>query len=273
MVDNIPAAEAPRKSIPAFLRISIFALIAITVFVIGSLFFDGIENRGSKIFLTFLTFGAFTLLTALDSQLSERREWYSPVAMVSNFLFLGSSMLLIWVPKNDAMAAYNNFLGITTFTAIFFLVLILRGGLLVSIFARGAIDNPRRMRKVEEYEGKSAIAAAWLANGAAALYAIYFVVYNIDGNTQGSLLWDTYLKVATAVLILAGLALAISQLLAWFFGAEERKIRAEENRSRMLAGGEPLKPWPTFEDGRPLPMGADGQPDFEAAWSAERKES
>ena len=29
-----------------------------------------------------------------------------------------------------------------------------------------------------------------------------------------------------------------------------------------IEGEQPLLPWPTYPDGRPLPVGANGQPDF-----------
>ena len=57
---------------------------------------------------------------------------------------------------------------------------------------------------------------------------------------------------------LRGLLLAFQPLeLAWAGKGEVQTLMKAE-----WQGGQPLLPWPTYPDGRPLPAGANGQPDF-----------
>lgn len=270
-----PVAE--QSKLPKFLSFSIIALVVLTGLTIVALFVDSIEDKGSRIFLTFLVFAAFIGLTALDTLRTTNREWYPPAALLSNGIFLGASLLSVWLTS----AGYI-FPAAVIFQILIYAVL-LRSALYIGFLAMNAVDNPTG-RPIESTERNSSIIASWLVNIAAVLYVIYLSANLIIGSRIMSLdlsnFWDVYLKISTAVLILAGLALSISLLLRWFFGADERKLKHEQAlanapvqpvaqppvpRPQVQPVPQPLLPWPTFPDGAPFPSNAQGQPDFEAA--------
>lgn len=266
------------SGLPRFLKFSIFALIALTLLTIVALFVDTIDGRGVRLSLTFVVFAAFVGLTAMDTLRSTTRNWYPPAALLSNGVFLGASLLTIWLtPSSFGLGVYGIFL-------ILIYALILRLSVLFGMLAMDAVDwEDTAIRTVEPPERNSSIAASWLAGSAAALFVIYIAARNIlsDRNISSDLdgLWDIYLKLSTAVLILAALALSISLLLRWFFGADQRKIEraAMAGRAHLQSEQPPLVqtegpirqetgllPWPLHPDGTPYPQNSQGQPDFEA---------
>lgn len=275
-----------KEGLPKFLRFSIFALIAVTLISVVALFVDNIEGKGIKITLTFVIFAMFVGLAALDTLKGSRRSWYAPAAFLGNAVFLGASILTIWLTPG----VYFGFTAVVLFHILVYLG-ILRLGVLFGMLAMSSIDAEEAGGRVlETYERKSSLWAAWLGGVVAALFVVYIAANQIlTGraiNYQLFAFWDIYLKLSTALLIVAGLALSISLLLRWFFGADERALRKAELASQahlhsdweaQNRGGygqsqwptpqpqQPLLPWPTFDDGRPFPAGANGQPDFEAA--------
>ena len=85
---------------------------------------------------------------------------------------------------------------------------------------------------------------------------------------------ELYWKFAVAALLLTALGLSITLLLRWSYGSGSAAPRARRApavaaplpgqvvQQPAASGEQQLLPWPTFADGRPLPMGPDGQPDF-----------
>lgn len=280
------APSTVKARLPKFLSFSIFALIALTVLTIAALFIDSIEDKGSRIFLTFIVFGIFVGLTALDTLKSTEREWYPPTALLSNGIFLGASLLTIWLSP-------ANFFGfvVPVLSLVFLFALILRAGIFLGFLAMDAVDKERTGgRSVDSAERGSSLAATWLGNGAAVLFTAYLAATTILAKREMTYdlatFWDIYLKISTAVLILAGLTLSVSLLLRWFFGADEHKAQAELRTASVSAyspnasqpaPSEPvapqlqqalqreLLPWPTFANGQPFPADKQGLPDFEAA--------
>lgn len=282
--DSQQAPSPVKARLPKFLSFSIFALIALTVLTIAALFIDSIEDKGSRIFLTFIVFGIFVGLTALDTLKGTEREWYPPTALLSNGIFLGASLLTIWLTP----ASFFGFVA-SVASLVFLFALILRAGIFLGFLAMDAVDKEGAGgRSVESAERGSALAATWLGNGAAVLFAAYLAATSILAQREMTYdlatFWDTYLKISTALLILAGLALSVSLLLRWFFSADERRAQREANApvshgANAQSAAPPvdpqlqqalqpeLLPWPTFPDGSPFPADPQGQPDFEAAHS------
>jgi len=219
-----PKSEV-KEGLPKFLRFSIFALVAVTLITIVALFVDNIEGKGTKITLTFVIFAMFVGLAALDTLKGSKRSWYAPAAFLSNTVFLGASILTVWLTPG----IYFGFTAVAIFHILVYLA-ILRAGLFFGMLAMNAIDKEEDGgRKLELYENRSSLWAAWLGGIAAALFVVYIAANQIlTGRTINYSLfafWDIYLKLSTAVLILAGLALSISFLLRWFFGADERALK------------------------------------------------
>jgi len=279
--------EAERSSIPRFLRFSIFALIGLTLLTIVALFVDSIEYRGTRITLTFVVFAAFVGLTALDTRKNDR-QWYPPAALLSNGIFLGASLLTIWLTRGDFGLFF------VAFYLVLVYALILRLGLLFGGLSMAALDETGADRRtIDAPERKASTAGAWLGGSAATLFVIYIAAASILNqrvlSVELSAFWDVYLKLSTAVLILAGLALAVSLLLRWYFGAEHSRaedraklaapwsseadeptqqdgLGQDDWNSRTPVQAEPqgeLLPWPFLPNGAPYPQRADGQPDFE----------
>jgi len=285
-----------KAGLPKLLSFSIWALVAITLITIVALFLDSIENRGARITMTFVVFAAFVGITAFDTLRGSKRSWYAPAALLANGVFLGASILTIWLTQTP----YFGFTFVTLFHIVVYLG-ILRLGILFGMLAMNAIDRETEgHREVQDYERRASVWAAWLGGAAAALFVIYIAANQILSGREINYglysFWEFYLRMSTAVLILAGLGLSISFLLRWFFSADERAARRAELAGRAHTQNEwawqyehgqapavqpqrdgfngmsnpvqpqqPLLPWPTFDDGRPFPAGADGQPDFEAA--------
>lgn len=281
------ASRSPEpKTMPRFLSFSIIGLSMITLFTVIMLFTDTVENKANRIFLTFIVFGAFVLLTALDTSKGDKRKWYPPTALLSNGVFLAFSLVSIWITKE------SQFFGLT-FIILFlvlFILFILRIGIWISVLSMNALDVQSEYRTIDKLERYSSVTGAWLANISAIMFVVYFGVQNIIESrnmVQNYQWWDDYIKLSTALLIITGLALSISLLLRWYFGADvkkqkqlkdrslrEEKVRAqrEEHERKVLRKDletheerkENLLPWPTFEDGSPFPSTPNGQPDFEA---------
>lgn len=287
MSTDLPHSPVP-KTIPKFLSFSIVGLVMITFFTVIMLFMDTVEGKSSRIFLTLFVFGIFTVLTALDTVKSNKKKWYPPTALLSNGVFLAFSLVTIWTTNE------SKYIGLTSIVLFFviFTFLILRIGIWLSVLSMGALDNESEYRPIDKLERYSSVAGAWLVNASAIMFVTYFGVQsiiesrNMVSNHQW---WDDYIKLSTALLIIAGLALSISLLLRWYFGADlkkqerlkkralrEEQVRAQREhyeRESTLKSAEKRKgntqeellPWPTFEDGSPFPAMPDGQPDFVAA--------
>lgn len=288
MSTDLQQSESTKaKALPRFLSFSIFALIGLTLLTIAALFVDSIDARGLRITLTFVVFAGFVGLTALDTLRSSTRSWYPPAALLSNGIFLGASLLTVWLTTSSlGLGIYGIFL-------ILIYALILRLSVLFGMLAMDAVDKEdRSVRVIDAPERQSSIAATWLAGIAAGLFVVYIAAKNILSgrvlNIDLGTFWDIYLKMSTAVLILAALALSISLLLRWFFGAEQRRFQrdaaASQRQQRAYEQGQQrvpvqamppgeLLPWPLLADGAPYPQTADGQPDFERVRIESRSQS
>lgn len=215
--------KTQREKLPRFLSFSILALIGLTVLTIVTLFLDSIEGRGPRIALTLVVFAAFVGLTAWDSRKTERLSWYPPSALLSNGVFLGASLLTIWLSPH-----YFGFgFAILYYTLIY--ALVLRLGLLFGTFAMGELDRDRaERRELGAHEVQSSKIATSLGGAASILFVAYMAARNIIGRESVSFetaaFWDIYLKLSTATLILAALALSISLLLRWHFRGEQRRL-------------------------------------------------
>lgn len=283
MSTDLPHDQTERKGLPRFLNFSIIALIAITLLAIIMLFIDPIEERGGRLFSTFILFAGFVGLTAADTLKANSRSWYPPAALLSNTVFLAASILIIWLTSSNYFSIV-----FASISMMLTFLLILRLGILLSLLAMNSLDKEQSKRPVDKLEVYSSVSAAWLGNTAAVLFVGYMTLQEIINSkniVKYDSFWDLYLKMSTVILIMAGLALSISLLLRWFFGAELRKTQQAELRVRQQkiqeenvalqnqavktssapAPSQELLPWPTFEDGTPYPALANNQPDFKTA--------
>lgn len=254
-----PAGHQPKR-LSTFLKVSIILLAGLTIASISLLFIGDFEGRFERIFSTFMLFAVFVLLTAFDTRRGQKSEWYAPVALIANAYILGLLLIVIWITPYDPFAllweiAWKSlFVILTTRLVILACQLLLRSG---------------------EGQPVTVTRFAFVTSVCAVLVGImYTAPVGID--SFGLHVPDLYWKIATALLILTGLGLSITLLLRWFYTADEREARRQFAQAPVqplqplqapASAGQPaqgLLPWPTFPDGRPLPVGPDGQPDFSA---------
>ncbi|WP_205881517.1 hypothetical protein [Leucobacter coleopterorum] len=263
------SAKSPRK-LPMFLKISIVLLAALTLASISLLFIGDFEGKFERVFSTFALFAVFVLLTAFDTRRQQKSEWYAPVALVANAYILGVLLTVIWMTKFDYFSLLFEIFWKSVFVILVTRLVILCCQLLLNMGAKVSAVVTR---------------FAFVTSAFAVLSGILFTA-PVAIDAFDLYIPDVYWKIATAMLILTALGLSITLLLRWSAGSEEREATRAQQRqfanqmpysavpAQSFPQVQPLQaapapqqtpnllPWPTFADGRPLPMGPDGQPDF-----------
>lgn len=280
--ETTAAAQTPRK-MSTFLKISIVLLAALTLASISLLFIGDFEGKFERVFSTFALFAVFVLFTAFDTRREQKSEWYAPVALVANAYILGVLLTVIW------MTNYSVFtLLFEIFWKSLFVILVTR---LVILCCQLLLDMGAKVSEVVKR-------FAFVTSAFAVLSGILFTA-PVAIDAFDLYIPDLYWKIATALLILTALGLSITLLLRWSASADDREAaralqRQQQAQQPLPFAGTPsampyqqaqpyqqgqlapqpiqaaaapqqapgLLPWPTFADGRPLPMGPDGQPDF-----------
>ena len=297
----IPVAPAigaepnePNEGLSTFLKVSIILLAALSVAAIALVFIGDFEGKVERITATFLIFAVFVALTGFDTSRGQRNSWYAPVALIANSYILALLLIVTWMTEGGF------FLG----TSIFW------KSIIVIAVTRAVVACCQVLLNMGEGKPEPLGRFAFVTSVLAVVSGILFtapLAIEVFGIEVPELYW----KIAVAALLLTGLGLAITLLLRWSYGAEDREIKRSERvadaaaqlakvqagqiepgrapaapsapvatsggtRSRQAlppqpaqntaifgaATAQPLLPWPTFADGRPLPAGPDGQPDF-----------
>lgn len=303
-----PHGDASDRKLTPFLKVSIILLAALTIASISLLFLGDFEGRFERVFSTFALFTVFVLFTAFDTSRERKSEWYAPVALIANTYILGLLLIVIWMSPYDPFSLGFEILWKSIVVIVVTRLVILCCQILLNL---GAHFPPVVTR------------FGFITSILAVLVGIMFTA-PVGIDSFDLTVPDLYWKIATSVLILTALGLAITLLLRWTYGADRRAAdRAAREAARVAAypsqapgvqphrhpyaqapsaqqypypqqpqvahgaqqaspprfpqgapqpqphgqaqqAGEPPKllPWPTFPDGRPLPMRPDGQPDF-----------
>ncbi|MDI6022499.1 hypothetical protein QBL02_02960 [Leucobacter sp. UT-8R-CII-1-4] len=294
------APETPGKKVPTFLKISIVLLAALSIAAISLLFIGDFEGKFERVFSTFIAFAVFVALTAFDTRRGMRNEWYPPVALLANSYILALLLIVVWMTPSGWSLVFDIFwkslivivatravvgcaqlllflaegkpkpLGVfamitsllATVTGILFtapiaidvfnveipdiywrfaVAALLLTGLSLSIslllrwsYGSGEREEARRMREAER------LAAVQNYPNPAAPYR----------DTPAQLPAMPVAPHAEPAAFVAPAAPAAPVL-------PEVPAPAATPEQQLL-------PWPTFADGTPLPVGADGQPDFSA---------
>ncbi|MBN9612115.1 MAG: hypothetical protein J0H64_01380 [Actinobacteria bacterium] len=286
----VPVAPAPeaRHRLSLFLKVSIVLLAALAVATIALVFVGPFEGKVERITATFLIFAIFVGLTAADTGKGQRNGWYAPVALIANSYILALLLIVTWMSEG------GYWLG----TSIFW------KSILVIAVTRAVVGCCQLLLGMGEGKPETLARFAFVTSVLAVVSGILFTaplaieVFNVE-------VPELYWKIAVAALLLTGLGLAITLLVRWSYGSEEREAHRRErfaaqqqHRAQVqnqqaqvqvvqaqiaqahvaqvaqvsqtpaaapasgAAPSQPLLPWPTFADGRPLPVGPDGQPDF-----------
>lgn len=313
-VSPSPAPTASQPRLSTFLKVSIILLAALSIAAIALVFVGDFEGKVERITGTFLIFAVFVGLTAADTSRGIRNSWYAPVALIANSYILALLLIITWMSVGDAFLGFNLFWK----------------SILVIAVTRAVVGCCQLLLGMGEGKPEPLSRFAFVTSVLAVLSGILFTaplaieVFNV-------VVPELYWKIAVATLLLTALGLAITLLLRWNYGAQDREAA---RRARALAAppaapyppaaapalapapaasapaapagsfpaaapaaqpvvggvvppvpapaqpatsapapaapapaaqpasGQPLLPWPTFADGRPLPVGPDGRPDF-----------
>lgn len=238
------AVQTPRN-MSTFLKVSIVLLAALTVASISLLFIGDFEGRAERVFSTFALFAVFVLFTAFDTRRQQKSEWYAPVALVANAYILGVLLIVIWMTSYGIFTLLSTIFWKSVFVILVTRLMILCCQLLLNMGA-----------KVSAVVNRFAFVTSTLAVLSGILFTAPVAI-----DAFALYVPDLYWKIATAMLILTALGLSITLLLRWSVGADQREVARAQQQFAQRPAPEVL-PWPTFADGRPLPIGPDGQPDF-----------
>lgn len=267
-VQVAPQAPAkPQGRLSSFLKISIILLAALSIAAIALVFIGDFEGKVERITATFLIFAVFVGLTAADTNWGQRSSWYAPVALIANSYILALLLIVTWMSKGDYFLGWTIFWKSVVVIGVTRLVV----GCCQLLLGMGE-GKPEALGRFSFVTSVLAVLSGILFTAPLAIEVFDVVVP------------DLYWKIAVAALLLTALGLAITLLLRWSYGSQDRENarQARQAQAARQAGayqgavpaplvaqpqvqpqpGRQLLPWPTFADGRPLPVGPDGQPDF-----------
>jgi hypothetical protein len=271
-VPQVAAPQAPAKPqgrLSGFLKISIILLAALSIAAIALVFIGDFEGKVERITATFLIFAVFVGLTAADTNWGRRSSWYAPVALIANSYILALLLIVTWMSKGDYFLGWTIFWKSVVVIGVTRLVV----GCCQLLLGMGE-GKPEALGRFSFVTSVLAVLSGILFTAPLAIEVFNVVVP------------DLYWKIAVSALLLTALGLAITLLLRWSYGSQDREAARQARQAQALAArqagaypgavppplvaqpqvqpqpGRQLLPWPTFADGRPLPVGPDGQPDF-----------
>lgn len=275
-----PTAPTTPRQLSTFVKLSIVLLAGLSIAAISLLFIGDFEGRGERVFATFFAFAIFVLLTAFDTRRQARGDWYSPVALIANSYILGLLLIIIWLTPASWALTFS------IFTNTVIVVFVTRAVVfLAQLLAKMSAGRPKALRVFS-------LTTSLLATLTGILFTAPLAIelFNVR-------ILELYWRIAVASLMLTALALSIALLLRWAYGKDPAGSQAaaapvaptgaavvtpvtgsvattsetgsvaktsETGSASTAAKQQELLPWPTFEDGSPLPIGPDGQPDFSA---------
>lgn len=258
-----PKPSSPEGSLSTFMKVSIGVLSVVTVLSISLLFIGDFEGRFERVFSTLALFTVFVLLTMFDTRREKRGDWYASIALIANTYILGLLLIVIWVTPYDPFTLQFTIMWQSVYVIVVTRIVV---WCLELLFRRSET-------------GQAALSTWSQVTGVLALLTLVLFTAPLAIEAFQINVPDLYWKFSVASLILTGLGIAVTLLLSWYFRSQEKQnapapapvptaapvaapVPAPAPVSAPPAPQQELLPWPTFADGTPLPMKADGQPDF-----------
>ncbi|KAB1660590.1 hypothetical protein F8O07_00970 [Pseudoclavibacter sp. CFCC 13796] len=227
-----PRANRVAQKIPTNLWIAIGALIAVTLFVIVSLFFGDVPAKGGKVTVTVVYFAAFIGITIGELSIADRDRFYPvPLAIVSSVYVVAFGVMLTWIePARQISDVYSYRSSVSTAGQNAALAL----GLLIPLIiaAKAPVAAARFTFK---QAGENAV-LKFLAVASAGLFSLLAVILFLPTLLQRSFRVDAgewFGRLIVIVLMLAFLAISVFILLSWTFNADERRTRRLERQQRL----------------------------------------
>lgn len=287
-----PAAPAkPQSGISTFLKVSIILLAALSIAAISLVFIGDFEGKVERITATFLIFAVFVGLTAADTSRGQRNSWYAPVALIANSYILALLLIVTWMSEGGYFLGWEIFwksvlvIGVTRavvgccqlllgmgegkpealarFAFVTSVLAVLSGILFTAPLAIEVFDVT-----VPELYWKIAVAGLLLT--ALGLAITLLLRWSYRSQDRERLRQERQVQAAAqqqaapiqqAAYVAAPPAFA-SQPIAAAPAPVLPAPAPQQAAAPQPQPGQPVLPWPTFADGRPLPVGPDGQPDF-----------
>ncbi len=282
-----------QKRLPMFLKISIVLLVALSIASISMLFLGTFEGSFVRVFSTFVIFTVFVLLTALDTHLNQRSSWYAPVALIGNSYILALTLIVTWMTDYEPF-----FLGWLIFWKAFYVIFITRvvvascqlligrddryppvTGIFAMITSVLAVVSGILFTapvaivvfdvRIPDLYWRFAVAALLLTALGLAITLLLRWQYGAADRERARIEREAALRAQQAQF-----AAQFSNGAPWPGGAYPQAAQSAPAPEMQIAppvapvqapeAQGDLLPWPTFADGRPLPMLPDGQPDFSA---------
>lgn len=198
------AAQPKIKTLTTLMitNISILAIVGIASILV--MLFGEFDGKGIRVATTFLVFAAFTTFTALDSS-EKKPSWHLPIGQLGNIYMLGLSLIQIWA----TLSVTNRYsVGFDIFSNVLMIIIIVKVGTIVV----------QKITDLVFVEQKTLSLAAKIS---AISFAAATILYTLPSGVGWIKLFsfdEGYWRFSTAVILLAGLSLAITVLLAWFYG-------------------------------------------------------
>ncbi|MBO2989214.1 hypothetical protein [Leucobacter tardus] len=293
---QVPTAkphEGDQHRLSPFLKVSIILLAALTIASISLLFLGDFEGRFERVFSTFALFTVFVLFTAFDTSRERKSEWYAPVALIANTYILGLLLIVIWMTSYDPFTlGFEIFwksvvvIGVTRLVILCCQILLSLGahfppvvprfGFITSILAvlsgimfTAPVGIESFDLTVPDLYWKLATATLILTALGLAITLLLRWTYGADRRAAARA--EREAAVARRAPQLPGHPPQQGQ--PYGPGAGQPQARSDRHAPAPQQPAAPrpqvhdeqqLLPWPTYPDGRPLPMRPDGQPDFSA---------
>lgn len=284
-----PPAAKPRK-MSTFLKVSIILLAGLTIASISLLFIGQFEGKFERVFSTFALFAVFVLFTALDTRREQKSDWYAPVALIANAYILSLLLIVIWMTRFDYFSLMWEIFWKSVFVIVITRLVILCCQWLLSMGAKTS-EVVSRFAFITSVLG---VLSGILFTAPVGIEAFDLHVPDLYWKIATALLILTALGLSITLLLrwsfgsdaraaardahqkqwaanqAAHVAAAAQQYPAvQQYPAQQLPVQHVQDQQapqipvqQFPAPTQQLLPWPTFPDGRPLPAGPDGQPDF-----------
>lgn len=283
-----PSSEAEPKKLSTFLKVSIALLIGLTIASISLVFIGDFQGKFERVFSTFALFAVFVVFTAIDTSRDRKSDWYAPVALIANTYILGLLLVVIWMtPYTSYGLIFEIFWKSVLVIVVTRLVI-----LLCELLLRAGERSGETTTKFAFVTSVLAVLSGILFTAPVGIQAFSLHVPELYWKLATAVLILTALGLSITLLLgwahgaddrAKRRAEAAQRVPAFPVPQPPAAPHAPAETPVAVAPPAPpvarpesdpvlnelgmhddpeLLPWPTFADGRPIPAGPDGQPDF-----------
>ena len=293
-----PSTQAPAKSrkLPVFLKTSIVLLIGLTLLAIVMLFIDDIDGKFERVLSTVVLFVVFVILTGIDTVREKTSEWYAPVALIANAYILALLLAVIWGTPYDSFTLigeifWKSIVVILTVRVVMICCeVLIRSGersresvarfafvtsvlaVLTGIMFTAPVGIDAFGLHIPDLYWRIAVAVLILTALGLSITLLLRWAYGSEERAARRAAAQAQYAVQQPYYAVQPPYVAQPHVVAQPPYVAQEQVAGQESASALVPpASEPspvetegLLPWPRYEDGSPLPVGPDGQPDFSA---------